>query len=145
MKVDPKAGSLKTHGSERIVPLHLALLERNFLEFVEALEPGPLFASLSPDKSGKGGNATKLIGPWVRALGIEDKRIGPSHSWRHRLKTLGRRCGLAPDIVNAITGYGRKSVADSYGEYPVDALYREISKIPDLLKPPTIGSQPDFA
>ena len=35
-----------------------------------------------------------------------------------------------PDIVNAITGRHRKTVANSYGEFPVEALYRELSKIP---------------
>ena len=38
--------------------------------------------------------------------------------------------GLAPDIVNAITGHLRKTVADSYGEFPIDAHFREIAKIP---------------
>ena len=61
-----------------------------------------------------------------------DPRLSPSHSWRHRLKTLGRRHGLAPDIVNAISGHGKKSVADAYGEYPAEALYRELIKIPAL-------------
>jgi len=54
------------------------------------------------------------------------------HSWRHRLKTLGRRHGLALDLVNAITGHGRKTVADGYGEFPMPALYREIQKIPAI-------------
>jgi hypothetical protein len=39
---------------------------------------------------------------------------------------------LAPDIINAITGHGRKTVADSYGEFPMEALYRELLKIPDI-------------
>jgi len=43
---------------------------------------------------------------------------------------LGRQFGLAPDIVNTITGHLRKTVADSYGEFPMDALFQEIAKIP---------------
>jgi hypothetical protein len=31
-----------------------------------------------------------------------------------------------------VTGHGAKSVADSYGEFPVDALFRELRKIPIL-------------
>ena len=50
----------------------------------------------------------------------------------HRIKTSGRKYGLAQDILNAITGHGSGSVADSYGEFPVEALYREIAKIPVL-------------
>ena len=131
MKFAPEAGSLKTAGSERVVPLHPAVVEAGFLQFVSKSAAGPLFSTLPPDVFGKrGGNATKIIGRWVRGLGLTDARISPSHSWRHRFKTLGRRHGLMPDIVNAITGHHRKTVADSYGEFPVDALYREIAKIP---------------
>jgi integrase len=98
MKFDPEAGSLKTRSSERAVPLHPALIECGFLEFVAGLKSGPLFARLSPDKFGsRGGNGTKMLGRWVRSLGLKDERISPSHSWRHRFKTLGRRYELALD------------------------------------------------
>jgi integrase len=133
MKLDPEAGSLKTSGSERIIPLHPALIETGFLKFAAKAKSGPLFAALSPDKFGKrGGNGTKVIGRFVRQLGLTDTRLSPSHSWRHRIKTSGRKYGLAPDILDAITGHGARSVADSYGEFPVEALFREISKIPKL-------------
>jgi integrase len=133
MKLDPEAGSLKTSGSERVIPLHPALVEAGFLKFATRSKPGPLFADLAPDKFGKrGGNGTKVIGRFVRQLGLVDLRLSPSHSWRHRIKTLGRRHGLALDILDAITGHGSRSVGDSYGEFPVAALLREISKIPKL-------------
>lgn len=131
LKIDPEAGPLKTRSSERAVPLHPALIESGFLEFVATVKSGPLFASLPPNRFGsRGGNGTKILGRWVRALGLTDARLAPNHSWRHRLKTLGRRHGLAPDIVDAITGHGRKTVADTYGEFPMEALYRELVKIP---------------
>jgi integrase len=134
MKMDPEAGSLKTSSSERVIPLHPALIDNGFLSFVKSIRSGPLFAKLKPDKFGKrGGNGTKVIGRWVRSLGLVDPRLSPSHSWRHRIKTLGRRHGLAQDILEAITGHGRRTVADNYGEYPVEALYRELSKIPAVV------------
>jgi len=115
IKVMPEAGSVKTSGSERLIPLHPALVENGFLEFVLKKTTGPIFSGLMPDKFGKrGGNGTKVIGRFVRQLGISDPRISPSHSWRHRIKTLGRR------------------VADAYGEFPVEALFRELCKIPSL-------------
>lgn len=132
-KIDPQAGSIKTVGSERAVPLHPALIEAKFLDFVRKVKKGPLFADLPEDRFGsRGGNGTKVLGRWVRNLGLKDERLAPNHSWRHRLKTLGRRHGLAPDIVDAITGHQRKTVADTYGEFPMEALHREISKIPAL-------------
>lgn len=36
------------------------------------------------------------------------------------------------DILDAMTGHGRKTVADTYGEFPPDAMLRELSKIPVL-------------
>jgi integrase len=133
LKLDPEAGSLKTHSSERVIPLHPAVIECGFLEFASGVSSGPLFAGLSPDKFGnRGGNGTKVLGRWVRGLGLTDGRISPNHSWRHRLKTLGRRHGLAPDMVDAITGHRRRTVADSYGEFEMVALHRELAKIPIL-------------
>jgi integrase len=133
MKFDPEAGALKNANSERAVPLHPAIVASGFLEFVASQRPGPLFPGLTADRFGnRGGNGTKIIGRWVRGLGLTDARISPSHSWRHRFKTLGRRYGLMPDIVNAIMGHHRKTVADSYGEFPIEALYRELTKIPPV-------------
>src|SRR5258705_9315046 len=52
MKFDPEAGSLKTSGSERIIPVHPALIENGFLKFATTVKSGPLFADLTPDKFG---------------------------------------------------------------------------------------------
>ncbi|MBJ6128372.1 site-specific integrase [Microvirga splendida] len=133
MRLVPEAGSLKTVNAERTVPLHQALIDEGFLSFVESVRAGPLFSGLRPDKFGRrGGTGTKQLGRWVRALGITDPRLQPNHSWRHRMRTLGRRHGLAPDIVDAIVGHARRSVADRYGEFEVTALSRELAKIPIL-------------
>ena len=128
-----EAGSLKNANSERIVPVHPALEGEGFLSFAAKNPTGPLFPELKPDRFGsRGGTGTKVISKWIRSLGIIDKRISPNHSWRHRLKTLGRRHGLAVDILNAMTGHGRKTVADTYGEFPPEALKRELLKIPGV-------------
>jgi integrase len=128
-----EAGSLKNANSERIVPIHPALEAEGFLIFSARNSKGPLFPELKPDRFGsRGGTGTKVISKWIRSLGITDKRISPNHSWRHRLKTLGRRYGLAVDILNAMTGHGRKTVADTYGEFPPEALMRELIKIQSI-------------
>ena len=133
LKFDPVAGRLKNTSSERIVPLHPALIQSGILEFVMSVRSGPLFLELPPDKFGsRGGNGIKVLGNWVRSLGLQDPRLAPNHSWRHRMRTSARRYGMAIDIVNAITGHARKTVADRYGEYPVEALYRELQKIPHI-------------
>lgn len=135
LRFDPEAGSLKNVSSERTIPIHEAVLGSGFLDFIKSIKSGPIFSALPPDKFGKrGGNGTKILGRWVRSLGLRDLRLAPNHSWRHRLKTSGRRYGMAPDIVDAITGHARRSVADGYGEFPMVALQRELHKIPDLIR-----------
>ena len=131
IRIAAEAGSIKTLGSERVVPLHPEVVNAGFLNFARDRSEGPLFTELKPDRFGsRGGNGTKVIGRWVRENGVSDPRISPSHSWRHRFKTLGRRHGLALDLVNAMTGHRSKNVADSYGEFEVGAMYRELVKLP---------------
>ena len=127
----PEAGALKNANSERAVPLHSALIDHGILKFVKQVGTGPLFEEIRPDRFGsRGGNGTKVLSRWVRSIGLTDLRLSPSHSWRHRLRTLGRRYGVANDILDAITGHQGKTVADKYGEFPVQALQRELEKIP---------------
>ena len=129
----PEAGSLKNSGSERAVPLHPALIDLGILKLAQKARQGSLFAKASPDRFGsRGGNGAKIIARWVRSLGLDDPRISPNHSWRHRLRTLGRKYDLSTDILDAITGHQRKTVADRYGEFPIEALDRELRKIPRL-------------
>jgi integrase len=132
-RITPEAGPLKTSNSERAIPVHSALIDEGFLTFVSGVGKGPLFPGLPLDQFGsRGGNGTKVLGRWVRSLGIEDKRISPNHSWRHRLKTLARRHGLATDIVDALVGHRKRIVADGYGEFPIVALSRELEKVPAI-------------
>jgi len=132
-KVDPAAGRVKTLGSERSVPLHPALIEAGFLKFVNSVKKGPLFPDLPPDRFGsRGGNGTKVLGRWVRNLGLDDLRLAPNHSWRHRMRTLARRHGLETDTVDKFVGHAGRAVPAGYGEFEAQAAYREISKIPAL-------------
>jgi integrase len=129
------AGNLKNQSSERRVPLHSALIARGFLAFVKERRDGPLCGELPPDRLGnRGGTATKRIGKWVKAcVGLDDPRISPSHSWRHRFKTLCRRHGIGVDFHDALTGHAKANEGATYGEFPLDALARELEKLPDPL------------
>lgn len=130
-----EAGPLKTASSERTVPIHSALIDEGFLKFVETVASGPLFKDLSPDKfDSRGGNGTKMVGRWIRGLGIIDGRISPNHSCRHRFKTSARLHEVRADIGDAIVGHGKQSVGDGYGEFPMPAMKREIEKIPSPMR-----------
>jgi integrase len=101
--------SLKTESSARSVPLHPRLIAEGFLNYVAALPPGsPLFPDILPDKRyGRRGNtAQKLMSEWIRdTVGIADKTVSPSHSWRHWWIDEARRAGLHGEVRHAITGH----------------------------------------
>ena len=136
MVIDREAGSVKTASSERVIPLHDAVLDAGFLAYVRAVGTGPLFAELPPDKFGqRGGNATKVLGPWVRGLGLDEKRLAPVHSWRHRMSSLARRYKLAQDVARALMGHSKRDVAEDYGEFEPAVLHHELMKIPAIALP----------
>lgn len=133
LHISPDAGSIKNAGSERRVPVHSALLAEGFVQFVLKRPTGPLFVDLTPDRFGsRGGNATKVVSRWVRALGVDDPRLSPSHGWRHRFKSLSRRHNLSSDVSNALLGHAPASIGDRYGEIELSVLKRELDKIPGL-------------
>lgn len=92
--------------------------------------PAAAGLDLKPNRfDSRGGTGTRILSKWVRSLGVVDKRISPNYSWRHRIKTLGRPNDLAEDILDAMIGHARRTVADTYGEFYPDMMLRELSKI----------------
>ena len=133
IRITGEAGSKKNENSERLVPVHEALLREGFIDFINKAPSGPLFVDLKPDRFGnRGGSGPKIIGAWRRKLGITDVRVGPNHSWRHRFKTLCRQHGVSLDVADALTGHGRKSEGDRYGVFSPAALQLGMTKIPPV-------------
>jgi integrase len=129
---EERGKKLKNPGSARRVPLHQAILDEGFLEYVKSLPEGSLFPDLKPDRFGSpGGTATKRLGRWVRSLGIEDPRKVPNHSWRHRFKDLCRGAGIEKAVNETLMGHASSDVGDRYGlGYPLKTLADAIAKIP---------------
>jgi hypothetical protein len=58
-----ESGSLKNMNSERVIPVHAALIDEGFLKFAASTGAGPLFPDLSEDRFGRrGGNGKKSWG-----------------------------------------------------------------------------------
>lgn len=114
INADDPGKTLKNSGSARKVPLHPALIEEGFLTYVGALpKNGPIFPDLTPDRFGRrGGNATKVLGRWVRAQGITDPRKSPNHAWRHWFKDQCRAAAIDKAIHDALTGHSSGDVGD---------------------------------
>ena len=127
-------GAVKTKGSSRKVPLHPTLIDEGFLEYVGGLpRTGPLFPSLGTDYFGRrGGIATKRVSRWLHdAVGIpKDRRIAPSHSWRHRFISECRAAEILDSTRDALVGHDDGSTSRDYGEfYIVKTLYPALTRI----------------
>ncbi|MBX3488937.1 site-specific integrase [Parvibaculum sp.] len=120
---------LKTKHSERSIPLHPALLQLGFAEFIKSKE-GRLFPELNADKRGKFSTYfSQLWMRWLRTkVGITDKSK-TLHSLRHSFKSLSRRAGIPEDVHDAITGHSPATVGRGYGDYPIEMLAREVERI----------------
>jgi hypothetical protein len=106
--------SLKNIGSKRLVPLHAAVVNEGFLDYVRLLPDGPLFANLKVDKYGKRSYwASKRINPWLHDL-IPDKRK-VFHSWRRYFQDQCDLVGIDEKIQHAICGYQDQRVSRRYG------------------------------
>jgi integrase len=100
--------TLKTVHSERMIPLHPALIAEGFIDYVRALPAdSALFPDVRPDKFGsRGGTATKMHGRWVRrTVGITDTGKDPAHAWRHRMEDEARRAGVPQNVTDALLGH----------------------------------------
>jgi integrase len=130
---------LKSDNAERKIPLHPALRSEGFFDYVDRLpKGGALFPNLTPDRFGRrGGNGSKRVQRWVRSnkVGITDKRKAPSHSWRHRFRSIVRnpKYGIGEDVADYMSGHGGSGgEGRDYGEYR-DAMVVAIGRLPPLL------------
>jgi integrase len=135
-----KGSRTKNIQSIRRVPLHPALIEEGFLDYVAGLKrKGPLFPEVPKDKWGlRAGAASKNLGYWLRhKIGITDKRKVAAHSWRHRFKTVARRAGIEEEIHDALTGHeGEGSIGRDYGDYEMATLFEAICRLSNPLTLP---------
>ncbi|MGC2415661.1 MAG: DUF6538 domain-containing protein [Stellaceae bacterium] len=139
-EMDPdQDAEIKTENAERKVPIPPALWrDEGFVDYVVGLpKNGPLFPGLKPDMFGRrGGNGSKRVSRWVRGtVGITDPRKAPSHSWRHRFRTIVRntKYGIGEDVADYMCGHGGNGgEGRSYGEYR-DAMIVAIGRLPPPL------------
>ena len=151
MKIAPAedGGTLKNEGSERDVPIHSAILERGFLDFVRSRGDGPLFyrgAKATKDKASRGRGARHAskgvanhLASWVRDNGFTDERKAPNHALRHWFKTACQRAEVQDSIADAIQGHkGSRGEADTYRHTGIEVMAKAIASI----KVPSVSDKP---
>ena len=132
---DDAGKALKNASSQRIVPIHKALIEAGLLDFVEqrkARGTVRLFPALSYSaQNGYGRN----VGRWFNekllpALELKQTTL-VFHSLRHSMTTLLSRADVPETMVKAILGHGQTGVThNSYFKsgFAHEQLKREIEK-----------------
>ncbi len=146
---DPEqAPEIKTENAERTLPIHPAVwLDEGFADYVAGLpQSGALFPRLKPDMFGRrGGTGSKRVARWIRdKVGITDRRKAPSHSWRHRFRSILRnpKYGISEDVVDYMAGHGGDGGdGRDYGEYR-DAMVEAIKVVPSPLPPASSSETP---
>ncbi|WP_194405207.1 tyrosine-type recombinase/integrase [Bradyrhizobium sp. CCBAU 53351] len=135
MQIKPAddGGRLKNHWSERETPIHQAIIEEGFLNFVSDRGDGPLFYNRSSgDRNRK--HASKSVcnrlGAWIRSQeGFQDPRKAPNHAFRHWFKTELGALGVPDSMADAIMGHGKKSEADKYRHYTAQRKAPFVNKV----------------
>ncbi|WP_375571688.1 hypothetical protein ABWH92_02030 [Ahrensia marina] len=130
-RIAHQAGSVKTR-KYRIVPLHPQLLKMGILGELRS-RPGPR-VFVPPSASNLAGRVESIsgsVGDFVRhRVGIVDKELRPTHSWRHRFKNICRKVGIEEQYEFAIAGHLGAPQGRKYGDFEAEELFREIKKLP---------------
>lgn len=123
-------GSLKNEWSERTVPIHPAILEAGFLNFVRQRGQGPLFyrkSSGDPSKKHASKGVTNRLAAWIRSNGFTEKRKAPNHALRHWFITKGQSLGILDSVADAIVGHEEGS---EYRHGHTQTLAQAVVKVP---------------
>jgi integrase len=129
--------SLKTRSSERIVPIHPALLDVGFLKFVAARRDAGATKLFDDLPVGARGFRSVAMSRWfsrflVSANAASDRTC--FHSFRHGFRDAARNARIDRDIAlrlgGWITGGSHSESADDYGDgYRPRVLFEAISAI----------------
>ncbi|WP_339159244.1 tyrosine-type recombinase/integrase [Methylobacterium bullatum] len=145
IRPSPDGGTLKNEGSERVVPIHPALVEAGFVEFAHKCGNRPMFYGREARPGAQGRHPSKgtsnHLATWVREQGFNDPRKAPSHASRHWFKSTASRVGIPDSVADALQGHSDDSSASTYRHVALKSLAEAIARIPV----PSNDREPDGA
>ena len=113
--------SVKSKAGLRKVPLHPALVELGFFDFVakRSKQDKPNVRLFKEIKFGVDRQASteysKIFARLMNKVGLTDSRL-VFHSWRHGVEDALRNAEVQPYIIDAIVGHADNSMGSKYGK-----------------------------
>lgn len=120
--------TLKTKASERVVPIHPALVQEGLIAYIGTFPPEGekrLFHVWS----------TQAVQRWVREkVGLTRKELAPSHGWRHLFEDLCMNGGVTDAARSYITGRATGKSSEGYGKSQamLPGLADQMRKVPAI-------------
>lgn len=124
--------SVKTGGSERVVPVHSKLIEMGFLKFharMNALGRPELFPEIKPDKRGQFGRPSTFFNDYFRDIGVKVDKTRNFHSLRHNVTDAFRSAGYMDEQFNMLLGHTKATTTGKYGILPEGILSDRVKLI----------------
>ena len=122
---------LKTASSDRIVPVHPALLALGLLYYADSIKDGQLWKNLKPDQYGRCGHK---FGKWYGLFNRKEITNNPKkcfHSFRHTVANQLKQKGIKETLIAELIGHKNESITTGrYGKkYEIEILLDVLSAI----------------
>jgi integrase len=125
LRITDEAGSLKNSASERLVPIHSALIRKGFLKYVDGRPDGHLWSNELKATKRTGQPVSKWFARQLTKLGIPDRAKKGLHSFRHTVRDQLLRAKVDPVVRREILGHAHEDIEDKvYGD-PVDVATKK--------------------
>ena len=125
--------SVKTAGSERVVPIHPKLIKLGILDYRDVAgrgDHGGLFPEMKPDARGfMSGVPSKFFQGYFRAIGIKDDHSVNFHSFRHGIADAFRRAGFLDEEFGMLLGHVKATTTQRYGIVSQGAMASRVAMI----------------
>lgn len=125
--------SVKTPGSERVIPVHPELIRLGFLDYHAAMvrkSHKQLFPELKPDARGfYSGVPSKWFNGYFRAIDVKADATVSFHSFRHGIADAFRSAGFLDEQFAGLLGHGKATTTGRYGIVPEGALKDRLKMI----------------
>lgn len=116
IRIMAEAGSLKNVASERVVPVHSALIAKGFLAHLATRPAGSRLWFDEERPSGYGAPISKWFARQITALGFEHRNKKGLHSFRHTMIDALRAAKVDPLLRREIVGHAASDTEDgTYG------------------------------